>query len=56
MSTSWHGPLYVAKRQDSEAVLVLHSDVEFVPQAVYWEKKILIEALENWLYTLEIFL
>lgn len=44
----WRGPLYVSRRTDLNVVL-LKDDVEFVPGYVYWEKQILIEALENWL-------
>ena len=44
----WYGPLFVSKRAEPD-VAVLKTDVEFVPEYIYWEKQILIEALERWL-------
>lgn len=47
-SLMWHGPLFVSRRRDL-LVAVLKEDVEFVPNYVFDERQILIEAIETWL-------
>ena len=44
----WSGPLFVSSRRDLD-IVVLKQEVEFVPQYLYNERMVLIEALENWL-------
>lgn len=48
----WHGPLCMTKFADLDTVIAGHEDVEFT--AGLWnEKQILIQALEQWVRTLE---
>lgn len=51
--SEWHGPLYVSKRFDPDAVIVVGSDVAYESFCVYWEKQALIESLEKWLATFQ---
>lgn len=52
-TVQWHGPLYVSKRYDPEAVMVAGSDVAYEAPSLYWEKQVLIDAIENWLETFQ---
>ena len=44
----WHGPGFVSKRAELE-VAYTGVDVSFVPSTIYWQRQILIEALEGFL-------
>jgi hypothetical protein len=48
----WRGPLCLSKRFDSDAV-VTNLEVEFSGRQVYWEKQVLIDAIEPWLESVE---
>ena len=50
--SAWFGPAFFPKRYDFDAAMTT-SEVDFVPQTLYWERQALIEALENWIPTLE---
>jgi hypothetical protein len=46
----WHGPLHLGGRDHQVPTLL---EFELDARYLYWENQILIEALENWLTTLE---
>ncbi len=48
----WRGPITVSRRADSDAIPTLH-EVDMPSNWFYWERLILIEALERWLESLE---
>lgn len=48
----WYGPQFVARPRNLDT-LMLKGEVEFEPTSLYWEKEILIEALETWVRSLE---
>lgn len=48
----WYGPQFVARPRNVD-MLMLTNEVEFEDSGLYYEKQILIEALEFWLPSLE---
>ena len=44
----WSGPGFVSKRAELE-VAYTGENVSFVPSTIYWQRQILIEALEGFL-------
>ena len=47
-SIRWRGPLCISKRADSN-IVVTNIEVEIWNENVYWEKQVLIDAIEEWL-------
>jgi len=46
----WYSPLYISKHANTDVVM-LNKDAEVESNWVFWERQILIEALETWLTT-----
>ena len=47
----WRGPMVISKHVDSD--VIIGGELEFREGSIYWEKMALIEALDEWLQTLE---
>lgn len=47
----WRGPLCISKRAEMDTVLT-DVELELSSTNVYWEKQVVIDALENWLANL----
>lgn len=49
-STHWRGPLCISKNAELDAV-ISDVEVEFAHESLYRERQILIDALEDWLWS-----
>ena len=47
-SIHWRGPLCISKRAELDTVTT-NIELELVSKDVYWQKQVLIDALETWL-------
>lgn len=48
----WYGPQFVQRPRNVDSLIIV-GEIEFHPATLYWEHQVLIEALENWIQSLE---